>query len=83
MLHLYRTALAERARNPALGDGTLTWDDDAPDGVLSFTREPGFGCIVNFAVTPYEVPEGAEILVSSGLSRTRLVGMDEAVWLRV
>ena len=48
MLNLYRAALAERRRNPALGDGTLTWDDDAPDGVLSFTREPGFRCVVNF-----------------------------------
>ena len=32
MLNLYRAALAERRRNPAFGDGTLTWDDDAPDG---------------------------------------------------
>ena len=83
MLNLYRAALAERRRNPALGDGTLTWDDDAPDGVLSFTREPGFRCVVNFGPGPYEIPEGAEVLVSSGLSDPRSVGMDEAVWLRV
>ena len=83
MLNLYRAALAERRRNPALGDGTLTWDDDAPDGVLSFTREPGFRCVVNFGPGPYEIPDGAEVLVSSGLSDPRSVGMDEAVWLRV
>jgi alpha-glucosidase len=83
MLNLYRAALAERRRNPALGDGTLTWDDDAPDGVLSFTREPGFRSVVNFGPEAYEVPEGAEILVSSGLSGPGSVGMDEAVWLRV
>ena len=83
LLNLYRAALAERRRNPALGDGTLTWDDDAPDGVLSFTREPGFRCVVNFGPGPYEIPDGAEVLVSSGLSDPRSVGMDEAVWLRV
>ena len=83
MLNLYRTALAERRRNPALGGGTLTWDDDAPDGVLSFTREPGFRCVVNFGPGRYEIPEGAEVLVSSGLSGPRSVGLDEAVWLRV
>lgn len=79
MLNLYRAALAERRRNPALGDGTLTWDDDAPDRVLSFTREPGFGCVVNFGPEVYKIPERAEILVSSGLSDPRSVGMDEAV----
>jgi alpha-glucosidase len=83
MLNLYRAALAERRRNPALGDGTLTWTDDAPDGVLSFTREPGFRCVVNFGRGPYEIPEGAEVLVSSGLSDPRSVGIDESVWLRV
>jgi alpha-glucosidase len=83
MLNLYRTALAERRRNPALGDGTLTWDDDAPEEVLSFTREPGFRCMVNFGPNAYEVPDGVEILVSSGLSGPRSVGMDEAAWLRV
>jgi len=83
MLNLYRAALAERRRNPALGDGTLTWDDDAADGVLSFTREPGFRCGINFGPGSYEIPEGTEVLVSSGLSSTRSVGIDEAVWLRV
>jgi alpha-glucosidase len=83
MLNLYRAALAERRRNPALGDGTLTWGDDAPDRVLSFTREPGFRCVVNFGPDPYEIPERAEVLVSSGLSGPRTVGIDEAVWLRV
>jgi alpha-glucosidase len=65
-----------------LGDGILTWDDGVRDGVLSFTREPGFRCVVNFGTEPYEVPDGAEILVSSGLSGTRSVETDEAVWLR-
>jgi hypothetical protein len=51
--------------------------------VLSFTREPGFRYAVNFGPGPYEIPEGAEVLVSSGLSGPRTAGMDEAVWLRV
>jgi alpha-glucosidase len=83
MLNLYRAALAERRRNPALGDGALTWDDDAPQGVLSFTREPGFRCVVNFGPGSCEIPDGAEVLVSSGISGPRTVGTDEAVWLRV
>ena len=83
MLNLYRAALAERRRNLALGDGTLSWDDDVPDGVLSFTREPGFRCVVNFGPGAYEIPEGSEVIVSSSLSDPRSVGMDEAVWLRI
>jgi len=83
MLNLYRAALAERRRNPALGEGILTWDDDVPDGVLSFTREPGFRCVVNFGPGAYEVPDGAAILLFSGTSGARSVGVDEAVWLRV
>jgi alpha-glucosidase len=83
MLNLYRAALAERRRNPALGQGTLSWDDDAPDGVLSFTREPSFRCVVNFGPGAYEIPAGSEVIVSSGLSATRSVRTDEAVWLRI
>jgi hypothetical protein len=30
-----------------------------------------------------EIPENAEVLLSSNLSGTRSIGMDEAVWLRV
>ncbi len=82
-LELYRAALAERRRNPALGDGTLTWDDDVPADVLSFTREPGFRCIVNFGSDPYPVPEDATVLVTSGDPSARTVGPDEAVWLTV
>ena len=65
MLTLYRTALAERRRNPALGDGTLSWDEDVPADVLSFVREPGFRCVVNFGPEPYALPPGHEVLVAS------------------
>ena len=58
----------ERTTNPDGSAGqwypTLTWDDDVPDGVLSFTREPGFRCVVNIGPEPYEVPADAEVLIS-------------------
>lgn len=82
-LNLYRAALAERRRNRALGDGTLAWDEDVPAGVLSFRREPGFRCVVNFGPDPYPLPDGAEVLVASGDPSARTVGVDEAVWLSV
>jgi alpha-glucosidase len=80
-LELYRSALAERHRNPALGDGTLVWDDTAPD-VLSFTREPGFRCIVNFGDEVVPIPDNNRLIlassdVSAGIPR------DTAVWLSV
>lgn len=82
-LNHYRSALAERRRNPALGDGSLAWNDDAPAGVLSFDREPGFRCVVNFGPDDYELPADAEILLTSGAAGSRVLGVDEAVWLRL
>ena len=82
-LNHYRAALAERRRHPALGDGTLTWDDDTPAGVLSFTREPGFRCVVNFGPEPYALPADAQILVASGDAASGSLGVDEAVWLQL
>ena len=80
-LNHYRAALAERRRHPALGDGTLSWNDDVPAGVLSFDREPGFRCVVNFGPDPYALPADAKILVASGDAAARTLGVDEAVWL--
>ena len=82
MLTLYRTALAERRRNPALGDGTLTWDEDVPAEVLSFSREPGFRCVVNFGPEPYALPPGHELLIASTDLTDGKLGTDVAVWLR-
>jgi hypothetical protein len=39
--------------------------------------------VVNFGPGPYEIPDGTEVLLSSGLSDPRSVAIDEAVWLRV
>lgn len=82
-LSLYRAVLAERHRNPALGDGGLSWVDDVPVGVLAFDREPGFRCVVNFGPTAYDLPDGAEVLVASGDPSSRVLGVDEAVWLAI
>ena len=83
-LNHYRAALAERRRNPALGDGTLTWDDDVPADVLSFTRQPGFRCIVNFGTEPYPLPDGRHGAGDLRRRRARTtLGPDEAVWLAV
>ena len=81
MLSLYRTALAERRRHPALGDGSLSWDEGTPPEVLSFTREPGFRCVVNFGPEPHPLPEGSGVLVASGDPASRVLESDEAVWL--
>jgi alpha-glucosidase len=64
MLELYRTALRLRRDDPALGDGELEWLD-LPDGVLGFTREPGFACVVNVGGAPVPLPEGYRVLLAS------------------
>src|SRR5579875_293090 len=64
-LELYRAALRIRRSHPALGDGGLVWDDDAPDGVLSFSREPGFRCVVNLSDAAVALPPEEEPLVTS------------------
>ncbi len=82
MLELYRTALRLRRDNPALGDGTMTWLD-APEGVLAFSREPGFVCVVNLSADPYEPPAHSALLLASGPLENGRVGPDQAVWLTV
>ncbi|MGW7406116.1 glycoside hydrolase family 13 protein [Streptomyces sp. NPDC054833] len=82
MLELYRTALRLRHAHPALGDGSLTWLD-APTGVLTFRREPGFVAAVNLASTPYRLPDHTTVLLASGTVEGGLLAPDEAVWLAV
>ncbi len=65
MLELYRRGLRLRRRHPALGDGDLTWLA-APEGVLTFAREPGFVCVVNVSGTTVAPPAGGGLLLSSG-----------------
>ena len=82
-LSFYRAALTARAGNPALGDGGMTWVDAGPE-VLAFTRDPGFGCWVNFGPEPVALPAGAEPILSSGAPIDGgLLPSDTAVWLRL
>lgn len=80
MLSLYRTALAIRRRHPALGDGALTWQA-APAGVLSFSREPGFRCVVNLSPTPFTLPAGQDVLLASTTLEAGELPPDGAAWL--
>jgi len=63
-LELNRAALRLRRSHPALGDGTLRWLD-APDGVLAFARDPGFGCLVNVSDRSVPLPAGSRLLLAS------------------
>jgi glycosidase len=80
MLSLYRAALAARRAHPGLGDGTLAWSPASP-GVLSFAREPGFGCVVNLSAEPRELPEGGRVVMSSVLLEDGRLPVDAAAWL--
>ena len=82
MLELYRAALRIRRDHAALGDGTMTWLD-TPEGVLAFTRDPGFVCVVNLSAEPYELLEHSRLLLSSGPLTNGRLGPDQAVWLAV
>ena len=81
-LNLYRRALALRAEHPALGDGTLTWVEAGADA-LAFTREPGFGCWVNFGAKPLALPDGASVLLASAELVAGLLPPDAAAWLQL
>ncbi len=80
-LGLYRRALALRAELPALGDGDLAWVEAGPD-VLAFTRDPGFGCWVNFGDAPVALPEGSSVLLASHDLVGGRLAPDSAAWLQ-
>jgi len=81
MLALYRAALSIRRRHPALGDGTLAWDEAAPEGALSFAREPGFRCVVNLSAQAIALPAHRELLLASAPLDGDRLPADTAVWL--
>jgi alpha-glucosidase len=81
ILELYRSALALRRSEPALGDGELRWLPDRPAGVLAFERSPGFTCVVNLSAGAVPLPPGELLLASGPLAEERLPP-DTAAWLR-
>jgi alpha-glucosidase len=82
VLALYRAALRLRREHPALGEGTLDWQE-APEGVLVFSRSPGFVCAVNLSGAPYALPAHREVLLASGPVEGGALPDDTAVWLAV
>ncbi|MGI5228566.1 glycoside hydrolase family 13 protein [Actinoallomurus sp. CA-142502] len=82
MLALYRAALRVRREHPALGEGTLRWHE-TPEGVLLFSRTPGFACAVNLSGAPYPLPAHHEVLLASGPLEGGALPHDTAVWLAV
>jgi alpha-glucosidase len=81
MLELYRTALAIRRSQPALGDGPMTWLASLP-GVLAFDRGTSVRCVVNLSAEPAQLPEHAGLILASGPLDGELLPTDCAVWLR-
>ena len=81
MLSLYRAALRLRRTHPALGDGTLAWDHDAPPGTLGFAREPGFYCLINLSSEAVRVPAHHAVLLASAALDGGSLPPDAAVWL--
>jgi alpha-glucosidase len=81
MLELYRSALAIRRSEPALGDGSMTWLAVA-DGVLAFDRGTSVRCMVNFSAAPARLPAHAGLLLASGPLDGELLPPDCTVWLR-
>jgi alpha-glucosidase len=82
-LNLYKAALHIRRDHAALGEGRLSWDDGVPAGVLSFTRDPGFRCVVNLSDTPVELPAHSEVLLASEPLTGNQLPTDATAWLQV
>jgi alpha-glucosidase len=81
MLSLYRTALSIRRSHPALGDGTMTWIESAPD-VLAFSRGLGFVSVTNLSDVPVELPSYTRLLLTSTPLEGGLLPTDSTAWLR-
>ena len=70
-LELYRALLATR-RARALGTGSLTWVEGLPEEVVAFAVTPAEAdrertlVVTNLGEAPVALPEGAQVLLSSG-----------------
>ncbi len=78
MLSLYRQAL--RRRKLLAEHGPLVWVE-AGDNVVAFSRQPGFGCVVNLGTEPVVSSiHGRVDLSSSPLTSGEVIPGDTAVW---
>ena len=88
MLRLYQAALRLRRSRAAFRDGELSWQE-APAGVLSFTRGDGTGesgavrCVANLSDAAVGLPADATVLLASGPLADGLLPPDTAAWLAV
>jgi alpha-glucosidase len=80
MLALYHSALAIRRREPSLQSRTFAWED-APDGVLCYSRGDNVVVLVNLSAEPVPLPKHDKILIASGQLWGRVPPVT-AVWLR-
>ncbi|WP_336031441.1 glycoside hydrolase family 13 protein [Geodermatophilus sp. FMUSA9-8] len=76
-LSLYRAAL--RLRRELLGEQPLSWLD-LGDGVLAFSRGPGFRCVVNLSDRAVPLDGLGRVLLASGDASAGLPP-DTAAWL--
>ncbi|MGW1340180.1 glycoside hydrolase family 13 protein [Kribbella sp. NPDC002412] len=80
-LNLYKAALRIRRETEALGEGRLSWDEEAPAGVLSFTRSPGFRCVTNLSESPVPLPAHERVLLTSEPLVDGRLPADATAWL--
>ena len=84
-LSLYRRALA--LRHDLQTDESLEWVETGRDDVLRFVRPNGWTVVTNFGTEPYALPEGDDVVLSSGTADTpaaeiTTVAGDTTVWIR-
>jgi alpha-glucosidase len=82
MLNFYKQALQHRRNFPALRSGEFQWENGAPE-LLVFTRGRGFMCVINFAShpVPFDLPDDAHIILSSGPVDGNYLAPESTVWL--
>jgi alpha-glucosidase len=82
MLELYRAALRLRRTRDQLDDDALDWQD-APDGVLAFSRPGGLLCMVNITGQHAALPPHEAVLLTSADLVDGKLPPNTAAWLRL
>jgi alpha-glucosidase len=82
MLELYRAALRLRRTRDQRDDDTLGWQD-APEGVLAFSRPGGLLCVVNISGQDTALPPHDAVLLASGDLAGGMLPADTAAWLQL
>jgi alpha-glucosidase len=80
MLWLYRQALRIRKREPALGDGSLTWLRSDPTALV-FRRGDDFVNVTNLGAEPVPLPDHDRILLASAPLIGGMLPPDSTAWL--